>query len=70
MQHKLRSAEGYVYSGGNGEYDEVDKSSSRKMPMSENVPMHDATSSTSVDPCHSINGNNYLYAVYTHVTHK
>ena len=54
MQDKLLSAEGYMYSGGNGEYDEVDKSSSRKMLMSENVPMHDATSSTSVD---STNGN-------------
>lgn len=55
VQDKV-SAEGYI-SGGNEEYDEVDRSSSRKMPMSENVPLHDATSSTSVDPSHSTNGN-------------
>ena len=57
MQDKLLSAEGYMHSGGNGEYDEGDKSSSRKMLIRENVSVHDATSSTSVDPCHSTNGN-------------
>ena len=65
VQDKLLSAEGY--NGGNSEYDEGDRSSSRKMLMDENTPMHDATSSTSVDPSHSI-GNSCMQ--YTHVAHK
>ena len=62
------SAEGYR--GGNGEYVEGDRSSSRKTLMDENTPTHDATSSTSVDPSHSIKLNGNMCMQYTHVAHK